>query len=324
MYARTPLKALTFALVSTLLFAMPHAPAGAQTKSPTLTKNPTQAKSPAQTKSPARASAGTVIFAVSKYESDATMEPVAIYSRGAFTKPPVDGEESVVNSFVSDYYKTGRRYRLLSGGAEAGSVTVKEYQGQGCVGLVAGVSVSTSVRLGGNVQALATSSPTLGRRESSRRAPTDIERMTAVMQAQAAYAANRVGAALVKKMEVVNLTATDLDGDGTFEIIGSFRIDRNNANVQDSYTLFTIYEPATGPDMSGFQPSAPKPSLVWFHHGGEGEYADRRFVDQLDIDGDGVAEVVAAGGYYESNDYVIYKKQRGQWRAVYQGGGGGC
>ena len=53
-------------------------------------------------------------------------------------------------------------------------------------------------------------------------------------------------------------------------------------------------------------------------------HEERRFVDQVDIDGDGVAEVIAGGSYYESNDYIIYKRQAGSWRPVYQGGGGGC
>lgn len=142
------------------------------------------------------------------------------------------------------------------------------------------------------------------------------------MQAQAAYANNKVGAALIKKMEVVNLTATDLDNDGTFELIGSFRINRTTATAEDSYTLFMITSPVT--DYTQQSAQTGKPALVWFNHGGEADYAERRFVDQLDIDGDGVAEVIAGGSYYESNDYIIYKKQAGTWRPVYQGGGGGC
>ena len=282
--------------------------------------------SPRQKKLPARngsaAAPRTVVFAVSKYDSNATMEPVVVYARGAFEKPPVDGDEATVKTFVGDYYKPGRRYRLLSGGGESGSVTVKQFQGEGCVGLVAEVSLSTSARLGGNVKALATSSPTLGERQPSRRAPTEVERMSALIQAREAYAERGVGATLAKKMEVVNLTATDLDGDGVFELVGSFRVETKTSKGQDFNTLFMITEPVSGSnELTG--PTG-KPALVWFHHGAEADYADRHYVDQLDIDGDGTAEVVAAGTYYESNDYVIYAKSRGAWREVYKGGGGGC
>jgi hypothetical protein len=75
-------------------------------------------------------------------------------------------------------------------------------------------------------------------------------------------------------------------------------------------------EPAAGDSF--------KTAWEWFHQGTGDAYEDRQFVDQLDFDGDGVGEVIAAGGYYESNDYVIYKRQQGRWRPVYKGGGGGC
>lgn len=308
MQARTRSRALTLALVLLLAAAAALSRSSAQTKRPAR---------------PAAPATKTVIFAISKYETNVTMEPVAIYSRGVYTKPPIDGDEATIKTFVGEYFKPGRQYRVLSGGGEAGTLAVKQYQEPGCVGINAEVSVNTSARLGGNVQALATNSQTIGKRAASRRAPTDIERVFALMQAQAAYANNRVGAALVKKMEVVNLTATDLDNDGNFELVGSFRIDRKTGDVVvDSYNLFMITTPVA--DYTQQSTQAGKPALTWFHHGGEAEYAERKFVDQVDIDGDGVAEVIAGGGYYESNDYIIYKKQAGSWRAVYQGGGGGC
>lgn len=308
MHARIPFKLLTLALVVSMFAVASLSRAGAQTKKP-----PTR---------PAAAAAKTVIFAISKYETNVSMEPIVIYSRGVYTKPPIDGDEATIKTFVDDYFKPGRQYRVLSGGGEAGTLTVKQYQEPGCVGINAEVSVNTSARLGGNVQALATNSQTLGKRSVSRRAPTDIERVFALMQAQAAYANNRVGASLVKNMEVVNLTATDLDNDGNFELVGNFRVTRKLKDFDDSYNLFMITTPVA--DYTQQSAQAGKPALVWFHHGSEAEYADRKFVDQVDLDGDGVSEVIAGGSYYESNDYIIYKKQAGSWRPVYQGGGGGC
>lgn len=262
------------------------------------------------------AAGGTVVFAVSKTDAGATMEPVVIYRGGAFLKPPIEASEAATGAFIKEYFRAGRQYPLLFGGGEAGSVTVQKYAEQGCVGLNAEVALQTGARLGGQVQALAVSSPQLAHEPTSRRAPTDAERAKALELARTAYAKNGVGASLVKRMEVENLTATDLDRDGRAEMVGNFRVRRGEGDDFSAHTLFIIFEP----EGDGF-----KAALIWYHRGGqEGSEEGRAFVDQLDLDGDGVAEVVAAGSYYESNDYIIYKKQQGRWREVYRGGGGGC
>jgi hypothetical protein len=272
------------------------------------------AAAPARQKPAGAPQGGTILFAVSKYEGGVTAEPVVTYRGGAYEVPPVE-DESGTKAFTQAYFTAGRKYRLISGGGEAGTLTVSKALEQGCVGLVAEATADTQARLGGRVKALATDSQTLGRGAApSRRAPSDAERARAIEAARAAYAKNGVNASLAAKMEVANLTATDLDRDGRFELVGSFHAKREGA-APESYTLFLILEP----DGVGF-----KTAWEWFHKGYEESYEDRHFVDQLDLDGDGVGEVVAEGTYYESNDYVIYKRQQGRWRPVYKGGGGGC
>jgi hypothetical protein len=295
MKTRIPLSA--FALSALLALACAHA-----------------AKVAARQQTAAARAGRTVLFAVEKYEANVTMEPVVIYERGAYVKPPID-DEAGSQAFTREFFGAGRQFRLLSGGGDAGTVTVKKNIEPGCVGLSAEVSVETQARLGGRVKALATDSAALGRGASSRRAPTEAERARAIELARAAYAKNGAPPALVGKMEVANLTATDLDRDGRFELVGSFVVEKKSETAPDAYTLFLIIEP---------QGDTFRTAWEWFHHGYEGEYADRHFVDQLDLDGDGVGEVVAEGTYYESNDYVIYKRQQGRWRPVYKGGGGGC
>src|SRR5215218_3118842 len=136
MQARTRHRALTLALVLSLAAAAALSRSHAQTKRPPR---------------PAAPAAKTVIFAVSKYETNVTMEPVVIYSRGVYTKPPIDGDEATIKAFVDDYFMPGTEYRVLSGGGEAGTLMVKKYQEPGCVGMNAEVTVNTSARLGGNV-----------------------------------------------------------------------------------------------------------------------------------------------------------------------------
>ena len=51
---------------------------------------------------------------------------------------------------------------------------------------------------------------------------------------------------------------------------------------------------------------------------------DETFVSHLDLDGDGIDEIITTSYYYESWDYTIYGFQNGSWKAVYSGSGGGC
>jgi hypothetical protein len=272
----------------------------------------------AQTKPPPRVTSPpgvpVVIFAVKKYDAavPVQMEPVVIISGGKYTPPPLD-DEAGAKKFTDNYFRPGRTYSVIFGGGQAGNLSVVKNVEPGCVGITAEVQAQTSVRLGGAVQALATGSDKIGAGEGSRRAPTEAERAAALEVARAVYGQRGVGAALVNKMKTENLTATDLDRDGKFDLVGSFQIDAGNYLM---HNLFVIFEPLAGGKY--------KAAWNWYHKGAEGEYEDRKLVDAVDLDGDGTAEVVAEGHYYESNDYVIYKRQAGVWKPIYKGGGGGC
>jgi hypothetical protein len=295
-----PVKILPILSLTLILLLIPRTPGAAQNN----------ARRAAQD-----AGGGTVVFSVTKYPDDATvqMEPIVVISGGKYTQPPVDVEPRVTKKFTDTYFRTGRRYRVVFGGGDAGSLTVKKEVEGGCVFLMAEVVVQTTARLGGQVQALAVSTDNIGRGESSRRAPTEGERTSAVEVARVVYGQRGVAAALVKKMKTVNLTATDIERDGKFELIGNFEIQGEN---EVAYNLFIIFEPT---DAGKY-----KAAWNWYHKGVEEGYEDRSLVDVVDLDGDGMAEVIAEGHYYESNDYVIYKRQAGTWRPVYKGGGGGC
>ena len=130
--------------------------------------------------------------------------------------------------------------------------------------------------------------------------------------AQEAYRKNSVPAALLQSIRLKNINATDLTGDGVIELIGNFE-------VGDKYTPHTLFL------IAAKQDDTYQAELTWYHHAvEEADYEARSFVDQLDLDGDGIDEVISAGHYYEGGDYQIYKKQKGQWQVIYQGGGGGC
>jgi hypothetical protein len=267
----------------------------------------------AQQNEPRKAQIGdgaTVIFSLSKdTESGFHIQPIVILSGGKYTQPPVGEVAGVMKKFTDSYFRVGRQYRVIFGGGDAGSLTVQNYTADQCGNLLAEVGAQTTARIGGEVQALAVSTDKLGKGASSRRAPTEAERTSALEVARAVYSQRRVGAALVAKMKTVNLSATDIERDGKFELIGTFQIDGGNEVM---HNLFIIFEPTFGGKY--------KAAWNWYQKGSE----DRKLVDVLDLDGDGTAEVIAEGFEIENNLYVIYKRQAGAWRPVYKGGGGGA
>ena len=258
----------------------------------------------------AQGAGGSVIFSLFKDTVGIFhMEPIVIISGSKYTPPPAGGEAGVMKKFTDTYFRSGRQYRVIFGGGDAGSLTVQQFIEDQCGNLVAEVAAQTTARIGGEVQALAVSSDKIGSGASSRRAPTEGERAAALEIARAVYGQRGVGATLVRKMTTVNLAATDIERDGKFELIGSFQIEAGNEVM---HNLFIIFE-LTATEKY-------KAAWNWYQKGQE----DRKLVDVVDLDGDGTAEVIAEGFEIENNLYVIYKRQAGTWRPVYKGGGGGA
>jgi hypothetical protein len=298
MYLRNRFTAVLF--IALLLLAPVSGKSRAQKKTPAKPAT-TQKKPPAQTV------AGTAVFMVSRLEDGASLDPIVLFNKGQYINPLPDENEAFIKQVAAKYIRTGQKHRVIFGGAEAGTVIVKE-RFESEIGLTSTATLQSSIKLSDEVRALAVSSETLGGKQSSRRAPTAEERAAMVSLMNETYKQKKVSQALLAKVKINNITAIDIDGDGKAELIGSFEIFDQKQNSQN---LFLIAEWKNNQYQSG---------LTWFKRGGETDSEVRRLIDVLDLDGDGLAEVFATTSYYESTDFTIYKKLRGVWRSVYQGG----
>jgi hypothetical protein len=256
----------------------------------------------------------TLVCVVSGEPDEMNMDPVVLVVKGKLRVPFPEYNEAAQKRFAQTYFQAGRKYRITFGGGEAGTTTVKE-SGQGCNSLHAKVAGETSVRFGENVRALATNSETLGRKPSARRAPSDAERAAMMTLVKEIYRQRKTSAAMLKLLTTTNLAATDIDGDGRYELAGSFVIETKSKLRRD---LFLVAEPRD----TGY-----KAALVKFQSyklPAEGFNSAVDFVDQLDLDGDGLGEVFAVQGGFDAYGYLIYKKQNGIWRQVYSAMGDAC
>ncbi|HEX8118545.1 MAG TPA: hypothetical protein VF521_14815, partial [Pyrinomonadaceae bacterium] len=249
------------------------------------------------------------------------VEPVAVIDgRGAFEEPGA-GVENAAASFSERYYKSGAKYRFLYGGAEAGSLTIREAAKGECAPSSARASVSTGVRLGRDALALATDAALKLRARSSRRAPNAAERAGVLRLAKSIFKQERVTAAAVNaRTTALDLTATDLDGDGHEELVGSYLV-RTGPKVRDVLFLVAV------PRSDAYSALLKKHERInaremmdasAIGEVGKGGFLSETFIDQLDADGDGVAEFFTAAGTFEGTTYRAYRRDGGTWRSVYE------
>ena len=255
----------------------------------------------------AQARKQTVILAVQSESGEGSLDAIGILDAKKLRAPYNDEQKDRQTAFANDYFKKGTVYRLIFGGGDAGSATVSKWS-EGCNNVHAQATVSTSARLGGKVMALATNSETLGKRAISRRPPTDAERAATLKLMKSIYQQHRTPASLMPSIKVTNLTASDLNGDGRYEMIGSFTLAAKNKFERDLFLIATPQGAAMRADFAKFQAYQPP---------AEGFLSSIDFIDQLDIDGDGVGEVFTTQGAFDGYALLVFKKVGKRWRQVH-------
>jgi len=255
----------------------------------------------------AQAKKQTVILAVQSESGEGSLDAIGILEAKKLRAPYNDEQKDRQTAFANDYFKKGTVYRLIFGGGDAGSATVSKWS-EGCNNVHAQATVSTSARLGGKVMALATNSETLGKHAISRRPPTDAERAATLALMKRIYQQNRTPASLMPSIKVTNLTASDLNGDGQYEMIGSFTLAAKNKFERDLFLIATPQGATMRADFAKFQAYQPP---------AEGFLSSIDFIDQLDIDGDGVGEVFTTQGAFDGYALLVFKKVGKRWRQVH-------
>lgn len=272
--------------------------------------------------SPAPQQKETVLFVVSGQDADVneqreySMDALAIIRGGKYLTPMDEYDDKSEHGFADKFFQKGQQYRLLFGGGDVGTATVKSWQ-EGCNTIHASVGVETSANIRGRIYGLATNSESLGNKPSRRRALTSAERASVMTLVNNIYRQHKTSAALMRQLKVNNLTAIDLNGDGQFEFVGDFVIqsgDVVNGARRDLFLIANSQGKALTAELASFQ--SYKMNSGFGHGVG--------FVDQLDIDGDGIGEVVTIDEGFDGYGYSIYKKQNGRWRSIHSASGDAC
>ncbi len=269
-------------------------------------------------------SGNMILFAVSQNNSRSFIDPIVIIKDGKYTHPPAgDASTSQLTRFANTYYREGQQYRLLFGGGEAGTVTIKQWNlRKTCSRSEADAQIDGEAKISGKVMGLATNSKEIGKRSRSRRFPTQQERSAAESVIKKLFKQKGVTDAQIKDgLTKVNLTATDLNGDKKAELIATYLVKPANG-AKSAHVLFSIIEPdgktyKVGTSQYGQITAKDIGSETLLDELGDSALAEV-LVDQIDLDKDGTAEVIIADLTKEGVVYKIFKKEKKGWQRAYE------
>ncbi len=279
-----------------------------------------------KTKAKPAAKARPIIFAL--LNDGKTVEPLAYVDNGKLVQPVSGGDdEAKLSLFNKNYYKPNSAYRLIFGGANAGTVTIKNSDPKAeCSANMAEVTVvSAKAKLKGNVRALATNAAATKKGSGVRRLPTSAERIEIEALVRSEFLKQKVDSSAAKVLKYQNLTAVDVDSDGIAEMIGSFWID--NSPTSRALLFFIADKNADGKYSFGYSKfeNIEKADVMSGEISSvdEGVYHER-LLDIFDYDNDGVAEVFTYVQSFEGAGFNAYRREGGKWVVSFEGSNYHC
>lgn len=267
-----------------------------------------------------------VIFAVwpaqkGKRPDAPILDPIVIVDGKAFRNPMAYLQEkdtakaqADADSFEKKYLVGGREYSMLFGGSDKGPIVIAESSSISCETLTA--TLVPPIPVANGQRALATTSTKgLGLHANWRELASGNQEGAFLKLASHVLSQHGAKLFVSSAIKLRNLRATKLGPDRPIALIGSVTARQKDA----AHNLFLVAEQSGGQwnvALSSYHISKDLEDGV--------DDVEENFVDQLDLDADGMDEMITISSYYESWDYAIYKFQQGVWKKVYQGGGGGC
>ena len=267
-----------------------------------------------------------VLFQTFGEREDARILPIAVIVNGRIE--PITLDDFGWQLLDSLYMRTGNTLTLYRNGRQAGTVTVRQgmweredplYSLPGCQSLVpqASVSVQSTQDLGYTVELMA-STKLIGR--SAADEPPDPEladREGRRLLGIAAADANIDAAALAALQ--IRTTAIHLDASGRPAILATALDKEGDADAGRARVahLFVVGEAdAAGSYRITFAHAANGPAS-------SAEY--RRYIDHLDLTGDGVDEIILEGWKTQGDTYLaILGRNDGVWTEVFRGRSSWC
>jgi hypothetical protein len=212
-------------------------------------------------------------------------------------------------------YEVGEHLALFLGGQRQGNVKIEKVLPLQCDSSAAVVSAESLVRFTKETMALATNARNIVPHKNTRREATEEEKNYAKELAMNEFRKHGVPGEATKLITIEQPMVTKIDQSENQLLIAFAYVEFKEARDE----VFLIGR------LDG---SGATTELARYHRTADLEDGTDSqgywFVDQLDLDGDGVDEIVVEVTGYESEEFRILKRVNGAWIRVHVGGQGGC
>lgn len=253
-----------------------------------------------------------ILLSINTGEEGIGLDPVALITRDGLRNVWDIEDDSV---FVRRYYAPGMRYAVRVDGVPAGEAAVVRAHEPACTDRLASARVTLTRTLPAEWKGLASDVFGDAPAQPPLHAVTEAERSVLAVLLDRVHAARGAQPGRRREAEIDALYAVTVDGVAAPVLVGTSSIRFANGALEQVQSAMVVAERREG---------AYRPVYVWYEDQEEGDMQRRTLRDVLDMDGDGVPELVARTTYYESWDYTVLRRGAGGWTEIYQGGGGGC
>jgi hypothetical protein len=228
--------------------------------------------------------------------------------------PPPTGADQREPIERKRLYQKGAVVPLFVDGERRGEVKIAAIKQHHCDSAAA-VVIPTAADVPKKVTGLATNATGIQSRPRSRRDATDTERSSALQLATREFLRNKVAASLMTRINIKLLTAIEVDDSKEKTLVGSFFIQTKT----ERHDVFLIAR-ANGSRVSlEYGQYRQTMDIEDFK-----DHVDVTLVDHLDLNHDGIDEIVLSTHGYEGEAYEIYARRLGKWELVATGGDAGC
>ncbi len=246
------------------------------------------------------------------------IEPIATVEESVLTPVQTSclSDAQTPEDFSEKYLQSGEKYALLFGGTSVGEGLVGELNRSTAT---AELTYSGSLKIRGQVRALATNAEPGDFRVASREPATAEQRSSALALARELFSQHGIPETLLPKVRAEYVTRTYLAPSPQPNLIGSFSLDTEDNDGLVHGMFFIASQP--GEKL--------QPEFLWIHLS-ESETDEEllRLVDHADLLGDGQDEVVAKliSVQTQSHRYLIFRRTRDglHWQQIFKSEPLGC